>query len=76
VAFPQSVKDQAKKRAGGRCECTRTRHTNEAKHAGRCPKAGVEYHHKVSVKANGSDTLGNCEFLCRACHQGTGSYGG
>jgi 5-methylcytosine-specific restriction endonuclease McrA len=76
MAFPQSVKDAAKKRSGGRCECTRVRHTNDASHSGRCPKSGVEYHHKVSVKAGGADTLANCEHLCRACHQGTESYGG
>ena len=74
MAFSDSVKDDAFKRSGGRCECTRSSHTN---HTGRCTTSitrhGAEYHH---VDSGGSDALGNCEALCTTCHQQTGSYGG
>jgi 5-methylcytosine-specific restriction endonuclease McrA len=74
MAFPQTVKDAAYRRAGGRCECTRT----SCGHIGRCPRplsAGWEAHHIVSQLAGGADTLANCEALCLACHRDTLSYG-
>jgi len=83
MAFSESVKDEAFKRSGGRCECNR-QHTgiNDAPHhGGRCSKTFTRHgnwhaHHKVSLKAGGSDTLSNCEVLCIKCHELTKSYGG
>lgn len=81
MAFPESVVEQAWKKAGAKCECTRTTHG----HRGRCNREllwtsrgsesayGWEAHH---VAAGGSDTLSNCEILCQDCHKKTGSYGG
>jgi hypothetical protein len=72
MAFPQSVKDDAHTRAGGRCECTRK--CNH--HTGRCSASLIygkwEAHHVV---AGGPDTLSNCEALCGTCHKNTGTYG-
>ena len=36
---------------------------------------GFEFHHVTSVEANGTDSLDNCEFLCKQCHGNTKSYG-
>lgn len=76
MAFPQSVIDQAWKRSGGKCECTRS----SCKHIGRCNKVLTAHnwhaHHKTSVAAGGADTLSNCEALCVPCHENTRSYGG
>ena len=74
MAFAQSVKDSAYKRAGGRCECRRS----TCGHNFRCNRplaAGWEAHHIVSQLAGGSDALVNCEALCLACHRNTLSYG-
>ena len=75
MAFSQQVKDDAWRRAGGKCECTRStcRH-----HTGRCNAALNKWHahHKVSQNAGGADTLNNCEALCVQCHENTRSYGG
>ncbi len=77
MAFPETVKDAAFKRSGGRCECTRTTHTN---HRGRCAtsvsRTSGEYHHTKPVNQGGADTLDNCELLCITCHKQTPSYGG
>ncbi len=77
MAFPESVKDAAFKRSGGRCECKRSSHSN---HTSRCSttitRHSAEYHHVVSEDAGGPDTLDNCEALCKTCHKQTGSYGG
>lgn len=77
MAFPQSVKDAAFKRAGERCECDRKSHPKHPR--GRCETAisrlSVDYHHVLSAKAGGPDTLANCEALCRRCHKLTRSYG-
>jgi len=73
MAFSESVKDEAFKRSGGRCECTRSSHDN---HTGRCSttitRHTAEYHH---VTAGGPDILSNCEALCKGCHKQTQSYG-
>lgn len=71
MAFPQSVKDAAMKRAGRRCECKRS----ACNHSGRCTKGGVEFNHIKSQRAGGGDTLANCEVLCVQCHKNTKSYG-
>ncbi len=78
MPFPESIKDQAFARSGGRCECYRE-HTgvNAPHHGGRCPNTfsrhgAWEAHHIV---AGGNDTLSNCEALCVTCHELTRSYG-
>ena len=73
MAFPESVKDAAYWRSGGRCECRRSSHG----HGGRCwsriwRHRNVHYHH---INAYGDDTLSNCEALCINCHKLTRSYG-
>lgn len=66
MAFSQTTKDEALKRAGGRCECERGSHP----HFGRCGSTyNLEYHHKLAVASGGSDALSNCEVLCNDCHQ-------
>jgi hypothetical protein len=71
MEFPQSVKDEVKRRSGGKCECKR----KSCKHNGRCRSKATEFHHKTSAKAGGSNTLSNCEHLCKPCHENTRSYG-
>ena len=57
----------------GRCECRRKSHDW---HGARCPVTFTyddqgdkwEAHHRISVDADGSDTIVNCEILCIRCH--------
>lgn len=77
MAFSDTVKAQAFKRSGGRCECRRKSH----KHIlGRClavllTRSAGEFHHVTAASQGGSDGLSNCEVLCRSCHKNTTSYG-
>jgi len=75
MAFSESVKDQAFRRSGGRCECTRREHS----HYGACnsplSRYSAEFHHVTAQSVGGSDGLSNCEVLCHTCHVGTDSYG-
>lgn len=80
MAFSETVKDEAFKRSGGRCECTRQHpgRTDAPHHGGRCARTFTrqgswEAHH---ITAGGPDTLSNCEALCVTCHQLTSTYGG
>ena len=77
MAFSDKTKDDAHKRSGGRCECTRTGTGHE--HTGRCPtkvtRTGAQYHHRTAQGSGGDDSLSNCEVLCVPCHKATGSYG-
>ena len=74
MAFSRDTKDAAWRRAGGKCECTRT----TCRHTGRCNAKLDKWHahHKTAVSSSGSDALSNCEALCVPCHQNTGTYGG
>ena len=85
MAFSQDTVNAAWKRAGGKCECTRSSHG----HSARCNKTlsyenrgrdgawgAWEAHHKTADASGGNDSLSNCEILCMECHKGTGSYGG
>ena len=77
MAFSDSVVRDAWNRAGGRCECTRARHSHIG---GRCNKqlswnnrgrdgwGKWEAHHRW---VGGPDTLSNCEILCWDCHKAT-----
>jgi 5-methylcytosine-specific restriction endonuclease McrA len=82
MAFSESVKDEAFKRSGGRCECTRQHAGHDAPHhGGRCPSTFIRYgaweaHHITAVASGGSDGLSNCEALCTRCHKLTQTYGG
>ena len=82
MAFSEKTKDEAYKRSGGRCECTRQHlGAKDAPHyGGRCPKTFTRHgswhaHHKVAVASGGSDNLSNCEVLCVKCHELTKTYG-
>jgi hypothetical protein len=72
LPFPESVEREARKRARGTCECTR----NTCPHYGGCRLPGTTYHHKKAVKAGGTDELGNCQLLCKACHDRAHSSSG
>ena len=77
MAFSEEIKDQAYRRSGGQCECTRAHNTHQGR---RCPttfgrSATWEAHHKTAVSVGGNDGLSNCEVLCLACHKQTESYG-
>jgi 5-methylcytosine-specific restriction endonuclease McrA len=81
MAFSDQTKDDAFRRSGGRCECTR-QHVGAVAphHGGRCPTTFSRYgnweaHHKTSQYSGGSDALSNLEVLCTACHKLTQSYG-
>jgi 5-methylcytosine-specific restriction endonuclease McrA len=66
MAFSETTKEEALRRAGGMCECERGSHG----HIGRCYSTDqLEYHHKTAVASGGSDALSNCEVLCHDCHQ-------
>jgi 5-methylcytosine-specific restriction endonuclease McrA len=73
LTFPESVKQEAKLRGRGVCECTR----NTCQHYGPCKARGSEFHHKKLVSAGGSEELTNCQFLCKPCHEQahSGGYG-
>lgn len=77
MAFSVDTKDQAYRRAGGRCECERF----HSPHWGsRCSatfgRSGAWHaHHKTAASVGGHDGLSNCEVLCLACHEKTDSYG-
>lgn len=75
MAFSESTKIQAKKRAGNQCECGR----EVCGHTGRCNAIlypGTWHaHHRTALDAGGSDDLSNCEALCIPCHENTGTYG-
>jgi 5-methylcytosine-specific restriction endonuclease McrA len=70
MPFPESVKDAAFARSGGRCECARK---EDGHSQGRCATAltrkSAEFHHKTATNAGGPDTLDNCEVLCVTCHR-------
>jgi hypothetical protein len=82
MAFSDDTKDQAYRRAGGKCECTRQHGgVNAPHHGGRCGTAlgrngNWHAHHKTARSAGGSDNPSNCEVLCIDCHQLTRTYGG
>lgn len=65
--FPESVKDLAYERSGGRCECVR----QDCWHVGRCrntfTRGGAWEPHRIWPK--GADTLYNCQVLCVECHE-------
>ena len=70
MAFSDSVKDEAFKRSGGRCECTRAHPSHSGR---RCATTFTrhgrwEAHHKTAVASGGTDSLSNCEALCIPCH--------
>jgi 5-methylcytosine-specific restriction endonuclease McrA len=77
MSFSEAVKANAFSRANSRCECHRKEHNHLF---GRCGSLLVtrrmaQFHHKHAVARGGSDTLSNCEVLCRTCHEKTDSYG-
>lgn len=65
MPFTPLIKGLALVRCNNRCE--------------RCQRALVtgryEFHHRHAESLGGSDSLSNCEVLCKPCHQNTASYG-
>jgi len=74
MAFSEETKNQAWRRAGGKCECTLKTCSH---HTGRCNSSLSKWHahHKVAVASGGDDTLSNCGALCVRCHENTRTYG-
>ena len=76
MAFSEDTKNAAWRRAGGKCECTRSVCSH---HAGRCNESltagNWHAHHKTAEIIGGSDNLSNCEALCIRCHKNTRTYG-
>ena len=74
MAFSDDVIQKAWERAGGRCECTRTKHDHVGRHnkvlkfenRGREGYGAWEAHH---IDRTAGDWLSNCEILCWDCHQ-------
>jgi 5-methylcytosine-specific restriction endonuclease McrA len=69
--FSPQVKSAALFLAANQCQCIRSSCPG---HPGRrcastSSNASLEPHHKVPAKAGGSDTLENCEILCKDCHK-------
>lgn len=74
MAFSQTIKDQAYTRARGMCErCNKVCRRINGVSGYNYPDS--EFHHRLSLAAGGDDSLSNCEHLCIACHEDTGSYG-
>ena len=76
MPFSEETKQQAYRRAGGKCECTR----QCSHHLGRRCNAPLttgnwEAHHVTAESVGGSDGLSNCEALCVRCHKNTESFG-
>lgn len=76
MAFTEQVKDQAFRRAGGRCECRRKEHSHLTGHCwSLMSRSAAQFHHVHAFARGGTDALSNCEVLCRSCHKKTDSYG-
>lgn len=74
MAFSQQTKDEAYRRANGKCErCGKSCRRISRNLGYNYPDS--EFHHKTSVAAGGSDGSSNCEHLCVSCHEKTKSYG-
>ncbi len=75
MAFSEAVKEAARQRAGGRCECTMKGCSH---HTGRCNaqlRGDWHAHHRTAVASGGDDTVGNCVAMCIPCHQNTRTFG-
>jgi len=78
VDFSDETKNEAYRRAGGRCECER----DDGLHpGGRCPKRlkrhgkKTHFNHRHANRLGGPDVPSNCELICRRCHKLTPTYG-
>jgi len=68
--FSQLVKDKARQRSGGRCECNgecEQSHLSQ-KCLIQCPLLTPQYHHIQPAAQGGPGTLSNCRVLCIGCH--------
>lgn len=69
MAFSEEVKEEAFKRAGGRCECTRGMCATH--YLSRCPSslsmASANFNRKKQTVLGDADSLSNCEVLCTYC---------
>jgi hypothetical protein len=74
MAFSEATRAEAKRLAGGRCQCE----MSVCGHRGKCgDPLGNNWHahHRTSVAAGGSDALSNCQPMCIPCHERTRTYG-
>ena len=77
MAFADTTKAAAYRRAGGQCECTMSS-CNNHRAGSRCQnRLGNNWHahHRTAVAAGGSDDLGNLLAMCIPCHENTLTYG-
>ncbi len=75
MAFNDSDRQAAYRRAGGMCECKMATCNHIL---GRCYStlgSDWELHHQHSQAAGGSDALSNGIAMCIPCHQRTRTYG-
>jgi 5-methylcytosine-specific restriction protein A len=78
VAFNETTKQAALRRAGGQCECRRlscSEHPATYRCQTRLAAGRFHFHHKTAVASGGDDSLSNCEVLCIPCHERTQTYG-
>lgn len=75
MPFTDSVKEQAFKRSGGKCEC-KSQHAGERAphHGAKCPRAFFEVwgwyvNPLIPEEKGGSSALENAEVLCLECYQ-------
>jgi hypothetical protein len=82
-SFSDEVVRQAWGRSDGRCECSKNHPWHYLK---RCPQkmvwndrraekiTGWVAHYKISQVKGGSETLSNCQIICRRCLVATRTY--
>jgi 5-methylcytosine-specific restriction endonuclease McrA len=75
MAFSEETKAAAFRRAGGRCECQRSRHAHRMPCGKLLTRGTARFHHITAQGVGGADSLSNCEVLCVICHLKTPSYG-
>ena len=73
MAFSESVKLAAWKKAGGECEKCGKELVWQNHQEGE--RGAWEAHHKTSVASGGGDNVSNCMILCLDCHKKTRTYG-
>jgi len=81
IDFSASVKNDAFRRPGGRCECMREHADLPAPHHGHRSQRSFtkrgNWHalYKIPLDAGGGNSLGNCEIVCEKCYELAGSKG-
>ncbi len=68
MPFSDEVLESAWRRAGGRCECTRTSCGHPERCGGLLHAAQWNAHHILEEEIGGASTVANCEALCFLCY--------